>query len=174
MNSLTYRQKNILLLIGTILLGFIAYQFSFSKTIGEYQKYQTQTQTLEKAQSASTQIQQYQVQLAKLKQQTNFTKYSEANLFSQISRFATDNNLKVLAFPQGQSVENGEYEIITNYIEVSGNYKAIVELSYMIEHQKKLGRVASIEYVTEKNIQTRETNLKGKLYIQNVIPKSKK
>jgi Tfp pilus assembly protein PilO len=168
-NSLTFRQKNIGLFIGTILLGLIAYQFSFSKTIDAYQKHNHQKATLTKAQSASSLIQKYQTELAKLEQQTNFTAYSEENLFRAISQFATENNLKVLAFPQAERIVNGEYEVITNYIEVSGNYKSIVELSYMIEHKRKLGRIASIEYKTEKNIQTRQTILKGMLYIQNII-----
>jgi Tfp pilus assembly protein PilO len=169
MNSLTYRQKNIALLIGTILLGFVAYQFSFSKTIGAYQKYNHQKETLVKAQTASSQIQLYQTELSKLKQQSNFTAYNEDNLFRAISQFANENALKVLAFPQAERIENGEYEVITNYIEVSGSYKSIVELSYMIEHKRKLGRIASIEYKTEKNIQTKETMLKGMLYIQNIV-----
>lgn len=171
MNTLTYRQKNIALLIGTILLGLVAYQFSFSKTIDAYQKSNQQKKTLAKAQSAGSQIQTYQAELAKIKKQTNFTAYNEENLFRAISQFAIENNLKVLAFPKAERISNGEYEVITNYIEVSGSYKSIVELSYIIEHKRKLGRIASIEYKTEKNVQTKETILKGMLYLQNIISK---
>lgn len=167
--NLSYRQRNLLLIVGTILLGFIAYQFSFSKTLQAANQHEQLSQKLIEAKSASSTIQRLEQQLAKMNGNVNSEGYHPDKLFQVISQFCVKNDLKVLDFPEATKVTNGNYEVITHVLEVSGNYANIVELAYLVEQERKMGRISSLNFITEKNIQTKSKILKGKFYIQNII-----
>ena len=169
---MNYQQKNMLLIIGSLLLAFIAYQFSFSKTLNAASQNKQLQQKLIEAKSANQRIQQLEQQLATLDGNVRTEGYNPEVLFRAISQFCTQNDLKVLTFPQANNLENGNYEMITNEVEISGAYQDIVQLAYLIEQGKKLGRLASLSFKKEKNLRTKTTILKGKLYIQNIISKN--
>jgi len=167
--NFSYRQRNLLLIAGTVLLGFIAYQFSFSKTLEAASLNKQLSQKLIQANSASSDIQRLQEQVNQLNGDVNTESYHPDKLFQVISQFCTKNNLTVLDFPEAVEITNGNYKVITHTLDVSGNYSDIVQLAYLIEQEKKIGGVSSLNFETEKNIQTKSKILKGKFYIQNII-----
>lgn len=162
------KEKAIGLCISLFLTFLLAYQFSFKKTIGLYHQYQRNHSLLEQAQRAPQQIQQHKTQLASLDQQISRTTYNRAYLFESLNTFCQKHNLVLSHFhPEVRRQEN-DLEIITNQIEVRGNYHELLALTYELEFAKSLGHIASIKFKKEKDKRNKKTYLQATIFLQNI------
>lgn len=162
-----------IMLIGIILLFLFAYQFSFKRTIELIDTYQSGLSTMSKAANAPEKIANYKSQINLLEASLKTTNYDRETLFDAIHLFCVDKNLSLSNFLPEQKKTQGELELITSPIEVSGGYFEIVQLAYFIEQEEKLGHIASIDFEKKKNLKTKKEKLIASIYLQNVFPKEK-
>lgn len=165
------QQRFYYLLGGFAFLLIISYQFSISKTLEYYGKYSKNQQSLTAAASAPQQIQHYQKLLAGLAGNGQEGDYDRAHLFEVVNTFCRKNNLKLSQFPPEEERAQNDYQILTNQIEVEGNYVDMVKLGYELEFVKKLGHIASASFKQERDIRTRRRFLKGVFYLQHLTQK---
>ncbi len=166
----SYRQKNLLLLAGVLLLGIIVFKFNIQRTFKEYKQYKENKAKLTLASTASSQITAYKEQLASL-QQTAIAPYNRENLLERVTAFCRTNNLLVKSFPEEEVFDqkNGS-QVITNRIEVEGGYKAIVKLVYNLEEIERLGSVNSLRFSLQKDRVLKKWVLRGYIVFRNLKP----
>lgn len=162
-----YYRKSFLLGIGIILLLFI-FQWNIRPTLKErstYIQYQTQ---LQQASSSPAQIQKLEKELEALKKNNKQSNYTPELLLEKVSSFCKNNQLKLEYFPQAIHLNQGNKQLITNEIKVSGSFQKMVQLTHFIEQDTKLGSTTSIRFSQEKNPRNRNQKLIANIIIQNI------
>lgn len=157
-----------MLLIGaTILLGGVIYFASIKRTVSYYQSYQNKKEQLSRVSNAATLITQYKTQLAQFEQKNQKT-YDREELLEAVTTFCREHRILVKTFPQAQRVKQNNYPIITNQIEVEGDYKEIVKLVYLLEHKEKLGSIGSVKFFTHKDRYKKKNFLRANIVLRNL------
>ena len=163
----TYKQHNLFLLGALLLMLVFIYTINIKRSVQMYEQYQSKLVQIARASNASKEVAQLKTQLANLKQ-NSLQAYDRELLLSHITGFCRKNDLLVRAFPKAlQNIENGN-AIVTNTIEVEGNYKEIVRLVYMIEQEEKLASISSLKLFSEKDRRTKQIRLRARLILRNL------
>ena len=102
-NDLSYKRRNQLLWLGSLLFLFIAYQLAFSKTINAYRNYRYYKNSSQ--QSAQIKNERALLQARALKLDQTFASGADTlqfrdNILARISDFASRNNLLITAVPE--------------------------------------------------------------------------
>ncbi|MEM1323511.1 MAG: type 4a pilus biogenesis protein PilO [Bacteroidota bacterium] len=154
-----------------VLLALLAYSLGIKKTINSYRTYSSNTIALEQAQTAPEQIRKYRTQLAKLDNNLNRVQYDRELLFEQVNTFCTNNRLTLTKFAPEHRQEQNDYIVITNPIEVQGNFTDMVRLAYHLEYSQRLGHMASVDFRLVNDRRLKKKYLSGQLYLKNIVGK---
>lgn len=168
------KQKNGLLLFGFLLLVWIAYVFSFSKTIEAMQNYNILKHENELFASASQNIN-------NLKQEVNYynAKLSEYqissessfqnNLLNTLNDFSQKNQLKIINFkdPHRFQIDNNALQETYTFT-VESDFNSIVSLIYSLEQHHKFGKIISVGFEKERNYKTQKDYLLCTVFLQKV------
>lgn len=169
LNFKVAKKKFQALILGLVLLLIVAYRFSFSKTIAAYQTFKLQSKSLGKAQNAPLTIQNYQQLIQQLEGRLNANlSYDREQLFELVNTFCAANDLSLAGFHPERRQQSNDYEIITTPIEIKGGYIDMVKLAYQLEFVDRIGHIASLEFVMEKDRINKKDNLIGRVYLQNI------
>jgi Tfp pilus assembly protein PilO len=163
----TYRQHNYALVVAFFVLMLLAYSTNIRNTINTYQQYNANQKRLKMAQNAAQDIARYRSDLRSM-QQTTQKPYNREYLLEQITTFCRDHDLLIKSFPISQKVVENNYPIITNEIEVEGNYPDIVSLAYMIEQEKRLSSISSLSFNLVKDRIKQQQFLHGRFILRNI------
>ena len=160
----TYRQRNLFLLGIGLLSLLLVYLLSIRRTVAVYQANRANKAAIAQAASAPAQIARLEAQVGAL-QQSGLRAYDREYLLAQITGFCRQNDLLVRTFPQSERVVENNYPIITNTIEVEGNYKDLVRLVYLLEQEERLASVSSLKFYTQKDRLTKKNVSSAKYYL---------
>lgn len=158
------KQKNILLVIGFVLILFICYQMAISRTLEQKQQYSKLSKEELLSKNAPKQL-----SLLKVKEKhydSLLTKYQldessiQNNLLKVITKFAEINDLKIVSFFEPHVITKNDLTISTYMFSVEGNYNNINQLIYLLEQQTKFGEIINLHFEKKKNYRT------GKFYLQ--------
>lgn len=168
---MTNKTKNIILLIGFILLIVLCYQLAISKTITLKKEFNTLKQ-----QEILFKNTPKQISLLKQKQKyydSLLNKYQikgsslQNNLLKTINAYAGANNIKVVSFLEPHSIRKDELKINTYQFTFEGNYNNILKLIHKLEQDTKFGEIINLHFEKKKNFRT------GKHFLQaHVLMKS--
>ena len=172
--NLNPQQQIKVLAVGGILLLLGAYFFAIRTTVGLYSEYQHNKRILEQAAHAPAQIRGYQERLAQMSGSVGQRTYNREQLFATVNTFCREEGLSLTNFKPEVRRNLQDYELITNPIEVTGDFKDMVRLAYLLEHETQTGHIASASYIRKKDVRTKKIRLHGTLYLQNVIPEDEK
>lgn len=163
----TYKKKVVALLLGSLGFLIIAYWLTISKTVEAYTDNSSMQERLAQATTVEKDISHYQQLLSNLdKQQHN--QFSQEALFEFSTNFCQEHKLVIKKMPQASIALQNDYKIMTNLIEVEGNFIAITQLLYALEQEEKLGHIVSCQYQLRKNRESRTQELIGAIYLQNI------
>lgn len=172
----TYKQKNIALLVGVVLLCAIGYWSAFGKTWQlwqENQRLKAQTQLTQNIDGQILHLEKSTNQLKSYYSPFKGQGYSHhEELLKQISGFCQKNKLLVREFPPAIVHGETQYLIETNEVVVEGAFKDIVKLIYDLEQVSKTGRVASVSFDAGPDRKTRQYRLAAHIIIQNIKPRA--
>lgn len=171
LQNITPKKRLYLLVGGLFLLFFAAYQFSFKNTITQYTRYQHHQRLLEAAKTAPAQINQLEKQLQQFEKIIKQTTYDKQLLFTTVNNFCRNNNLKLSHFEPEERGDYGNLEIITNQLEVQGDFTNIIRLTYILEYIKEIGYVASLNFELKKDKYSKKEFLSATLYLQYIEAK---
>jgi len=167
------KQRNITLVIGIVLLFWIAYLFSFAKTF-ELKKYYT---SLKNKQQLFTNVSQ---KIHQLKQQNVYYDsilkskkiVSESsfqnNLLQTIASFADSTHTKIVTFNTPHLFKTNTTIVNTFSFTLCGNFSKITQLIYLLEQQQRLGKIISIHYNKKKNYRRNFSYLECTILLQQV------
>jgi hypothetical protein len=88
------KKKNLYLWIGTVLILFVAYQFSIKKTLNLRYANQLHQQSVARTTNIDVDIKKYKTQLASFNANA-ITSYSQENLLELLSTFCLEHNLLI-------------------------------------------------------------------------------
>lgn len=149
-NDFSYKRKNQLLWLGSLLFLFIAYQFAFSKTINAYRNYRYFKNNSQ--QSAQIKDEQALLNARASKLDQTFSSGSDTlqfrdNILTMMSDFAARNNLLVTAVPEsGTIITEGNMIISHASFFIEGAFADLVRLANEIEKNIAFARVSSASF----------------------------
>lgn len=161
---MTYKAKNIILLIGFLLITYISYKLTISKTLALKKEYKELKQQ-------EILFKNVPKQLSVLKQKEKYydsllTKYQingssiQNSLLKTINLIAEKNNLKVVSFLEPHLFETENLIHKTYLFTLEGEYNSILQLTYKLEQDTKFGEIINLHFEKKKNFR------KNKHYLQ--------
>ncbi len=172
LKNISYRKKNKLLFVATILILLIVYFQAIHKTVALYAENNFLEEQSEIAKNAPQAIRQLEKQLAQLDARLGTKKNNVTDnreyVLNKLSEYCQNYSLQLSSYPQSIFNESNEYVIESKKIEVTGNFKNITKLVYAIESELQLGRVASLQYLLKKDNATKKDMLVAKIIVQNI------
>ncbi len=151
----------------SILLLLAVYNASIRRTVKAAKTNGQLKSKIERAATAPSQIADLQNKLNSF-QQTAIQPYNREALLEAVTTFCRKKELLVKTFPEANSYQQENDQIITNEIEVEGNYTSIVELVYLLEQQEKLGSLSSLDFYKYKDRRLRKNTLRAKIVLRNL------
>ncbi|KOY84384.1 hypothetical protein AD998_21195 [bacterium 336/3] len=168
----SYRNKNKLLIIGSILFVILAYFLSFSKTLDLYiqnkgleKKAILSQNAPEKIRNLKKQLGIYEAKMQKFGQDSLSKDEYRLNILTQLCK---ENNVVMVSLPESFFQKEATESIETQEIKLRGNFIDLLKLIYTIEYKTSLGMLASVKFVTEEDRRMRVQYLYAYLYIQNL------
>jgi len=89
-------------------------------------------------------------------------------LLDEISEYCKDHEIIVTLFPETHYFNDKEFVIQTVNFTSAGSFEDLLGLAFYLEQQKRIGRVASVEFQNTKNNKSDKMDLKLTMYIQLV------
>ncbi len=172
LKNLTYKKKNQLLIIVSVLALYLIYAFAVKKTIAAYSEYNKAENQIELAVNAPVMAAQLESQLlqmdSKIGKQNVNGQNAEQALLELITNYCQNNHAVLREFPETTIAKQGDLFIETNLFVVEGEFASLINLVYILEQKNKLGKIASVRYQLKKDFKTKEMALTAAIYLQNV------
>ncbi len=173
--DLTYRKKNLMLLVGTFFLLVLGYIFSFGKTIEVWQSNEKLEEDAAVIQNAPTEIQNLKANISyldrSLRSYVRDTISGEEYLLEKISESCRKYGVILVELLPPQLLEENEYSIETRFVKARGGFNNLLRLVYDLENKYQVGRVSSVKYVVEEDRKSNTKHLYARIYIQNLKQK---
>ena len=170
--NLTYKKKNQLLIVVSVLALYLIYAFAVKKTIAIYSEYNTAENQIELAANAPAMAAQLESQLlqmdSKIGKQNINGQNTEQALLELITNYCQNNHAVLREFPETTIAKQGDLFIETNLFVVEGEFASLINLVYILEQKTKLGKIASVRYQLKKDFKTKDKTLTAAIYLQNV------
>lgn len=172
LKNLTYRKKNILLLVCSVLFSLIIYFFSVAQTIKLITLCNRLEQQLHLADDAPQKLSELKFQLghitSRLGQAGKFGGDVQQALLEMISGFCNENNLVLKEFPQPVITIEQNFVVETNTVVVEGEFIKLLKLVYQLEQVQRIGKVSSVHFQAKEDVKTKRLVLTASLYLQNI------
>lgn len=170
---MSLQQKNIALVIGFLILVWISYVFSFSKTLDLKKRLNTLKNEAALLENSTLKIQQlskenqYYDSILKAKQISS-DKSFQNNLLTTINSYTDTTNVKVVEFKNPHSFRKNGSTMLTYSFSLKGNFNQITQLIYILEQQFKLGKIISVNYTKKRDYRKRKNYLECTILLQRI------
>lgn len=169
-NKLTYRRKNRLLAAGALLLLFVVYSFSISKTAALRSTCNKLEKRIDSAANIPAETEMLERKLQRLEK--NFSSDSlhenlHEDLLAIVSAYCDQRQLVLRDFPEKLTTESREWHIETHQFTVAGNYTELLRLVNLLE-SRQTGKVVSADYQSKRDPKTKTLSLTVTVYVQQL------
>ena len=170
---MTYKQKNIALVIGFLLLLWLSYQFSIPKTLNLKKQYNNLLEDTAILENGLDKIRQLKAENSyydsifeskKIAASSSF----QNNLLTKVTAFGAENNLKVVSFNAPHVFDNNGTYINSYGLTVRADFNTITTLIYELEHNFKLGKIISVHFKKKRDYRRRRNYLDCELLLQRI------
>ena len=168
------KQKNSVLLLGFLLLVWIAYLFSFSKTIDVNKRHTVLKQQDDLFVSASQNLNNLKQQdiyynsLLK-KYQISTESLFQNSLLNTLNLYSSKNKLKIIEFKDPHRFKLSNNAIQETYtFTVESDFNSIVKLIYSLEQHYKFGKIITVNFEKKKNYKTLRNYLHCTIFLQKI------
>jgi hypothetical protein len=169
--NFSYRQKNRLLIWGSLVFFIIVYFLSIRNTIALFKENGLLKRQIEVAQTAPEQIADlkaasgiFEKRFEALQNQENFKK----QLLTHVGEICSQNKLILKGFSEAESFEDNGLIIENHVIDLQGNYHDLVKAVHELEQQSGAGRIVSARFNIERDRRTKKEFLVATLIIQTI------
>lgn len=172
LSKLTYRQKSISLVVGTILLLILSYFLSINKTIEISKAIKLIDQRILNAKDAPEQIDKLNREISEWDDYV-ISKISadeiQLRVFDEISKVDSEQHVKMTNIKRINTIKEKDISIDTYEIVFSGDFKALVKTLYYLEHNMRYGYILSSGFELVNNRKKRTDELKLQITVQSMI-----
>ncbi|MEM9023004.1 MAG: hypothetical protein AAGB22_04645 [Bacteroidota bacterium] len=172
LRQLSYRKKNLLLLVVAILFGLIAYQRAFKKTVQLAGECATMEQQIAQARNAAQNIARLETEVARIDliigDGSHEASEVQHELLERVSTYCEAHKLRVSAVPEPHAFNEKEFTVHTNAVTVKGGFVPLLQLIHGLEQEFNMARLSSVKFHTRRNRRTRQTQLYATIYLQNI------
>jgi hypothetical protein len=159
-------------LLTAIVSGYYIYGATLGGTFELKSQYEDQMSRSESGRDFSLELAAAQKQLNKIEKVISadaiLTGKIQQMLIEKVNSICNANSLELTEVPAPVSYNQAGYEIITNQIEVEGDYLGLVSLINQMESQFERARIVSVNYYSKKNLQNNKYKLYARIYFQNI------
>lgn len=172
LKGLTYRKKNQLLIVVSLMMAYLIYVFAIKKTIGAYNEYtlaEKQMELLVNAPIMSAQLEKKLFNInSKIGHQNTIDQNAEQALLELITNYCQENHVVLRAFPETTVARQRDLFVETNMFIIEGGFSSLLNLVYELEQKSKLGKIVSVRYQLKKDLRTKDMSLIATIYLQNI------
>lgn len=166
------QQKNIGLLIGFLISGFIAYHFAIKKTVIAKNKHELLLVEKNLVDNASSKIEYLNKKNGNLNSFLVSNNLSIENSFQQmllekINIFSKEKNIQIITFNKPHKIELDQTVVETYSFKLKGGFIDLLKLINYIE-QQRLGELISIDFEKKKNYKTHRNYLTVNIFLQKI------
>ncbi|WP_418637453.1 hypothetical protein [Winogradskyella sp.] len=164
--------KNKLLVLGVLLALFIVYRFAITNTIEAQKTVRELNQEKGLLKNISNKISNLKEKEAQLdavlkKKNISINNSFQQTLLQNLSSFAKQNNLQIIAFNEPHIFNSRITELHTYSFEIKGNFNSLLKMVNHLENLQ-LGQLISIKFEKKKNFKTNIIDLSCKVLLQKV------
>lgn len=171
--SLSWKQKNRLLLAGILLVSWVIYSFAISNTLDARAACEQLQLRLDSAAGAPQRIAQLESELLKLNaiagsaEQLNSDSAVHEQLLNLVTEYCQKNDLVLREFLLPIRYHQQEWLVETHPFTIEGNFIAIVQL---LDHLRRnvSGKIVSADIHSKKDNKTKTTSLLITIYVQSI------
>lgn len=173
---MSYKKKNIFLVIGIVLLAIITYSLSISKTIDYKHKLKALQKEKDGIENISTQLVTLKKESIDLdtilaKENISVTNSFQQILLKKINEYKSKNPIDIVEFNNPISVkENGANVLLYPFI-IRGNFNSLLSFLNFIE-QQGLGEIKNFKFIKKKNFARKREFLLLEIYIKKIVTES--
>lgn len=171
---MTQKNKNIALIIGLILVLFVAYQYGFAKTFAmckEVNKLQDQKEAYQSAPTQLAALANKEKQLDEILKKNNVEGNSlQNNILKVLNTLSADSEFTIIAFEEPHSYldESSQKTSTTYNFTLQGDYTSLIEVVYALEQKYSFGNVIHVSFEKKKNFRTGKSFLQCQVLLQRI------
>lgn len=158
-------------LVTAIVSGYYIYGATLGATFELKEQYEDQLSRSESGRDFAFELASTQKQLNKIEQvisaDATLTGKMQQLLIEKLEEACKQKALKITEVPSPVSYNQAGYEIITNQVELQGDYLGLVEVIHEMEKFEK-ARIVSVKFHSKKNLQNNNYKLYARIYFQNI------
>jgi len=159
-----------------MLLLFVAYQFSFSKTFElrkQYNSLKNEQKLFDNISQKLISLQQQNIYYDSILKSKKISTESsfQNNLLQTITTFTDSTKLKIVAFNSPHMHQTESAIINTFSFSLNGSFSKNTNLIYLLEQQQKIGKIVSVNFEKKKNYRRNTNFLECTIYLQQIEEK---
>lgn len=165
-----YQNKLLLVIAGSVITCLLAWNGAFKKTWRTYNEVQLLRDSKNLVVQNTAKKQQIINEINKLNAVLAIGKnkiVSESVFEDLVQVCESVGNIHILNFPDIHQVEANGYKVTTVFATVEGNFHDLLTLVYKLERDKKIGKLASVNFRKLKDVKSGEENLNLTILLQN-------
>ncbi len=167
------KRKNIVLGLGFLFFLWLAYSFSFKKSVDLKKEIIQLKKEQQLYHNVDAQINRLSVENSYYDSILSIKKLSlshsfQSNLLARISTFAEANYVKIKDFNLPHQVQLEKSKINTFSFTAMGSFQKLMELVYKLEQEYRLGKIISVDFSKKKDRRRRKSYLEATIYLQQV------
>ena len=171
-NQLTYKQKNILLLVSGCLFTVIMYQLSIKETLEKKEACETALVQAQLLANAPNSIASLNGQLAAMRKKVGYAHTDSMDtqqlVLEKVTAYCEDQRVELKKFPKPLLENAQNYQVETIQFVVEGGFIPLLKLIYEFEQTDHLGKVVSVDFNVKKELRSRKERLYATFFIQNI------
>lgn len=170
---MTNRQKNILAVIGFILMLFLCYKLAFNKSLEQKKQFKTLSKEVALLKNAPKQL--LMLKKKELYCDSILAKYKlnkgasyQNNLLKVINSFTKKHNLTVISFNEPHVLHKKKLVIKTYKFIIKGHFNGINKLIYKLEQKTKFGEIINVHFEKKKNFKSGSNYLQATILLKKI------
>jgi hypothetical protein len=168
----TYKERNKLLLAGTIVFSLLAYWLAISDTVALYGENRLLEARLDSAHTApaaiaylTKELQEYDHSLSRF---TLGGRNGEERLLQEAAKVCQRHRVTLIKLASPQTEEQKGYAVITQTLKLEGRFADLLRAVHDLEGANQLGRITSVRIALEEDKSSRKSSLFAYVYIQSI------
>lgn len=171
---MSLKNKNIVLLIGVVLICFICYRIPIQQTINaknDYGKLMEEQQLFSNIPLKISALNKENSYLDSILQKYQFSSDNsfQSNLLHSITAFSETHKLTVVSFEEPHVYINNKTTLKTYSFTFRGDYTNSLKLLHELEQLKKMGEILHVNFEKKKNYKTNKWYLETTILLQRLI-----
>ena len=168
---MSYRKKNIILILSFVVVCFLAYQLAIKNTLDLKEQYYSIKDSQQNEQNIRTKIGQLSAQKRYLDSLVAVNKITTTNLQNELlvrlNSLCDKHQCEIINFEEPHVDSLRGIENTYHQFGLKGNYKQIINTIYDLEYDRNLGQLVSVQFLKKRDYKRNRVYLTADILIKN-------